>query len=109
MDTRIKFTQAISKLPFIQTLPPKEQGRIYAKFTNLVYLNLEDVEMTAKAYKDKHGIDKMEIAKHYFKKDGLLDLEQIETQLAAIINFNKPNSEIELEAMFEQFFVSLAE
>lgn len=109
MDTRVKFTKAISKLPFIQDLSPKEQGRIYAKFTNLVYLNLEDIEMTAKDYKEKHGISKREIAKHYFKKDGLLDLEQIETQLSAIINFNKPDSEPELEAMFEQFFVSLSE
>ena len=90
VDTRIEFTNAIAKLPFVEALDKKEQGRIYAAFTNLVYLNLQDVEMEAKAYKKKHGIAKKEIAKHYFKKDGLLDLEKIENKLATIIEFTKP-------------------
>ena len=108
MDTRAEFTNAISKLPFVITLNGKEKGRLYAKFTNLVYLNLQDVELDAQAYKKKHGLAKREIAKHYFKKDGLLDLEKIESKLAAIIEFNQPSSEIELDELFEKFFNTLA-
>jgi len=65
--------------------------------------------MDAKAYKEKYGISKKEVAKHYFKKDGLLDLEQIEIQLATIIKFNEPSSEKELEELFTKFFRSLSE
>lgn len=109
VDTRIEFTTAISELPFVQALTKEEQGRIYAKYTNLVYVNLQDVEMTAEEYKKKHGIAKREFAKHYFKRDGLLDLEKIESKLAAIIEFNKPESDEELYGMFEKFFDSLEE
>lgn len=109
VDTRQKFTTAISKLNFVKALPNKEQGRIYAKFTNTVYENLKDVEMEAKAYKKKHGITKKEIAKHYFNKDGLLDLEEIENNLAAIIGYTSPKSEVELTTVFERFFDSLSQ
>lgn len=109
VDTRVEFTTAISKLPFVQALNGKEQGRVYAKYTNQVYLNLQDVELEAQAYKKKHGIAKREVAKHYFKKDGLLDLEKIEAKLATIIDFTKPASESELDKIFEQFFDSLSE
>lgn len=52
--------------------------------------------MTAEEYKEKHGIAKREIAKHYFKQDGLLNLEKIESKLATIIDFTAPQNEEEL-------------
>ena len=109
LSTRIEFTTAIGNLPFVKTLDPKEQGRLFAKFTNLVYLNLQDVEMTAQEYKTRHGVAQRQIAKHYFKKDGLLDLEKIESKLATIIEFLRPVSEPDLDRLFEQFFSSLSE
>lgn len=109
IDSRIKFTTAISKLPFVQAMENKEQGKIYARFTNLVYEQLQDVEMTATDYKEKYGIAKREIAKHYFKKDGLLDLEELEKSLGTIISYTKPQSESELKDVFEKFFDSLQE
>ncbi len=105
----MEFTTAISNLPFVKALEAEEQGRLYAKFTNIVYQQLQDVEMTAKEYKQKHGIAKKEIAKHYFKKDGLLDLEKIETKLATIIDFTKPDSVNNLKKLFNQFFSTLSE
>ena len=96
-------------MTFIKALDNKEQKRLYAKYTNVVYQNLQDVEMDAKAYKKKHGITKKEIAKHYFKKDGLLDLEEIENNLSAIIGYISPKSEGELDKVFEKFFDSIAE
>ncbi len=65
--------------------------------------------MDAKTYKKKHGIAKKEVAKHYFKKDGLLDLEKVESKLATIIEFAIPTSEMDLEELFERFFRSLLE
>ena len=109
VDTRVKFTNAIAKLPFVKSLEGKEQGRLYAKYTNRVYVNLQDVEMEAKEYKAKHGIAKKEIAKHYIKKDGLLNLEEIENGLWVVIVYASPNSEEELDGVFEKFFFSLSE
>ena len=65
--------------------------------------------MTAKEYREKHGINKRAIAKHYFKKDGLLDLEKVESNLATIINYVLPKSERKLDSVFEKFFDSLSE
>lgn len=109
MDTRIEFTNAIAKLSFVMALPKEEQRKIYAHFTNVVYLNLQDIEMEAKEYKKRHGISKKEIAKHYFKKDGLLDLEKIENKLATIIDYIKPQSADGLSELFSNFFESLSE
>ena len=109
VDTRVKFTTTISKLPFVQQLSKEEQGRIYAKFTNAIYLQLQDIELTAAEYKKKHGIAKKEIAKHYFKKDGLLDLEAIETKLSNVIEYAKPRGERELERVFKEVFESIEE
>lgn len=109
VDTRVKFTNAIAKLPFVQALEKKEQGGLYAKYTNRVYVNLQDVEMDATEYKAKYGIAKKEIAKHYFKKDGLLNLEEIENGLGVVISYASPNSESELDMVFEKYFTSLSD
>jgi len=109
IDTRIEFTNSISKLDFVQALKKKQQGELYAKFTNKVYQELQDVELTAEDYKKKHGISKREIAKHYFNKDGLLNLEKVESKLATIIDYAKPNNEKKLENTFDKFFDSLEE
>lgn len=93
----------------MKSLKWKEQGRLYAKYTNRVYVNLQDVEMEAKEYKAKHGIAKKEIAKHYIKKDGLLNLEEIENGLGVVIGYASPASESELDAVFEKYFASLSE
>jgi len=85
----------------------KQQGKLYAKYTNLVYVNLQDVEMEAKEYKKKHGIKKREFAKHYFTKEGLLNLEEIENSLSAVVDYVVPSSESELDKVFEKFFDSL--
>ena len=69
VDTRKEFTNSIERLDFVQALPPVKQGNLYAKFTNKIYQELQDIEMTAGEYKKQHGISKREIAKHYFDKD----------------------------------------
>ncbi len=107
IDTRVKFTTSISGLSFMQSLNKKEQSKLYAYFTNLVYKELQDVEMTSKQYKQKHWISKREVAKHYFKQDGLLDLEEIENKLATIIDYINPDNKDELEKVFLKFFDSL--
>lgn len=43
------------------------------------------------------------VEKHYFKKDGLLDLEKIEQKLANIIEYKKPNSRSELETLIRTY------
>ena len=63
--------------------------------------------MTAKEYKQKHGIAKREFAKHYFNSDGLFDLEKFEQKLANVIEYLKPDSDGELQAIFEKVFSDL--
>lgn len=109
IDTRTEFTTAISDLDFVKKLDAKEQGNIYAYFTNIVYKELQEIRMTAKEYKAKHKIAKKEFAKHYFDKDGLLNFEKIENKLATVISYIKPKNKKELEDVFWNFFTMIRE
>lgn len=106
IGTRNDFTKSISQLGWMQKLQEKEQGKIYADLTNYVYQKL--IWYKAMDYKEINALDKKVIAKHYFTKEGLLDLEKIESKIAPVIEYNQPKSKEEIEWMIDKFIVNLS-
>ena len=106
IGTRNDFTKSISQLDWMQKLQEKEQGKIYADLTNYVYQKL--IWYKAMDYKEINDLDKKVIAKHYFTKEGLLDLEKIESKIAPVIEYNQPKSKEEIEWMIDKFIINLS-
>lgn len=104
IETRKKFTKAISELSFVKKIEENKQWPIYWWATNLIYLELFWVK--ASEYKVNYDVPKREIAKHYFSKSWLLDLEAIENDIWAVIKFQNPKNKTELEKLIIKFFTT---
>ena len=105
--TRNEFTKSISLLWWMQVLPDAEQSKIYAHLTNYVYQKTQSIGKKAIEYKADNQLEKHTIAKHYFTKEWLLDLEKIESKIAVIIEYNTPSSTKEIENIIDKFTASL--
>lgn len=104
IESRNDFTNSIWNLDFMKELKeinPKDYSNIYWEMTNVVYLELYGVK--AFEFKEKNKIPVKDIAKHYFDKNWLFDLEKVENKLAWIIEFNNPKNKEDLKKLIQNF------
>jgi len=97
--SRNDFTNSIWNLEWMKKLNSKDSWPIYWWATNLIYLELFWV--TALEYKEENILNKKDIAKHFFNKEWLFNLEWIESKLSWIIEYNEPRNKDELWAILK--------
>ncbi len=104
IETRNDFTKSIWELSFMKEL--KENNKklywyTFGEMTNLIYLELFWVRATE--YKEQNSIAKRYMAKDFFTKDWLFDLEKVENKLWVIIEYINPESKEQLIELIKDF------
>lgn len=100
IESRTKFTKSIWNLDWMKS-QEKKWGVIYWEMTKLLYLTIYGVK--ASEFKSQNHLPKKEIARHYFTKDGLFNLEELENDLWVIIKYEKPKDRDALKELIQNF------
>lgn len=104
IETRNDFTKSIWELSFMKELKvsnKKSYWYTFGEMTNLIYLELFWVKATE--YKEQNNIAKKHMAKDFFTKDWLFDLEKVENKLGVIIEYINPKDKEKLIELIKDF------